>query len=93
MRELVGGVLAGAEARRRRRRSASYHARRRGSHSSKCCAAASGCTKNCISICSNSRIRKTKLPGLISLRNALPTCAIPNGTFFRLVSFTFRKFT
>ena len=46
-------------------------------------AASSGRTKYCISICSNSRIRKTKLPGLISLRNALPIWAIPNGSFLR----------
>src|SRR2546428_1756292 len=36
-----------------------------------------GFTKNCISICSNSRVRKMKLPGVISFRNALPICAIP----------------
>ena len=65
------------------RRSARYHSRRRGSHSSKAAVAASGRTKYCISICSNSRIRKTKLPGLISFRNALPICAIPNGSFLR----------
>ena len=38
-----------------------------------------GGTKNSISICSNSRVRKRKLPGVISLRNDLPTCAMPNG--------------
>ena len=43
-----------------------------------------GSTKNCISICSNSRVRKMKLPGVISLRNALPICAMPNGTFCRV---------
>ncbi len=43
-----------------------------------CCASAGG-TKNSISICSNSSVRKMKLPGVISLRNDLPTCAIPNG--------------
>src|SRR2546422_7547070 len=42
-----------------------------------------GFTKNCISICSNSRVRKMKLPGVISFRNALPICAIPNGIFWR----------
>ena len=52
-----------------------------------------GSTKNCISICSNSRVRKMKFPGVISLRNALPTCAIPNGTFWRVLCCTFRKFT
>ena len=39
----------------------------------------SGGTKNSISICSNSSVRKMKLPGVISLRNDLPTCAMPNG--------------
>ena len=43
------------------------------------CSASSGGTKNSISICSNSRVRKRKLPGVISLRNDLPICAIPNG--------------
>ena len=38
-----------------------------------------GLTKNSISICSNSRVRNMKLPGVISLRNALPICAMPNG--------------
>src|SRR2546426_1071133 len=42
-----------------------------------------GFTKNCISICSNSRVRKMKLPGVISFRNAFPICAIPNGIFWR----------
>src|SRR4051794_41979836 len=41
--------------------------------------ASSGGTKNSISICSNSRVRKMKLAGVISLRNDLPTWAIPNG--------------
>jgi len=52
-----------------------------------------GSTKNCISICSNSRVRKMKLPGVISLRKALPICAMPNGTFWRMLCCTFRKFT
>jgi hypothetical protein len=52
-----------------------------------------GLTKNSISICSNSRVRKIKLPGVISLRKDLPCCAIPNGTFTRLVWNTFLKFT
>ena len=52
-----------------------------------------GSTKNCISICSNSRVRKMKLPGVISLRNALPICAMPNGTFWRDACCTLRKFT
>ena len=54
---------------------------------------ASGRTKYCISICSNSRIRKTKLPGLISLRNDLPIWAIPNGSFLRDDCRTFLKLT
>jgi hypothetical protein len=41
--------------------------------------ASAGGTKYSISICSNSSVRKTKLPGVISLRNDLPTWAIPNG--------------
>ena len=47
------------------------------------CCASSGGTKNSISICSNSSVRKMKLPGVISLRNDLPTCAMPNGGFLR----------
>src|SRR6266480_2518510 len=35
------------------------------------------------SICSNSRDRNVKLRGLISLRNALPICAMPDGNFLR----------
>jgi hypothetical protein len=72
----------------------SYQARRAGSHSSNEAAAASpGRTKYCISICSNSRIRKTKLPGEISLRNDFPIWAIPNGTFLRDDCWTFLKLT
>ena len=55
-----------------------------------CCASAGG-TKYSISICSNSRVRKMKLPGVISLRNDLPTCAIPNGGFLRANCRTFLK--
>ncbi len=65
---------------------ASFH---RSNHSS----SVPGFTKNCISACSNSRVRKMKLPGVISFRNALPIWAIPKGTFCRAVSWTFRKFT
>ena len=43
-----------------------------------------GSTKNSISICSNSRVRKMKFPGVISLRNDLPICAMPNGSFLRV---------
>src|SRR6476646_5012263 len=53
----------------------------------------SGGTKYSISICSNSRVRNTKLPGVISLRNDFPICAIPNGGFFRAVVCTFLKLT
>src|SRR5437867_911727 len=53
----------------------------------------SGGTKYSSSICSNSRVRNTKLPGVISLRKALPICAIPNGGFLRDVVWTFLKFT
>ena len=42
-------------------------------------AALAGSTKNSISICSNSRVRKMKLPGVISLRKLLPIWAMPNG--------------
>src|SRR5438876_2349469 len=52
-----------------------------------------GGTKYSISICSNSRVRKMKLPGVISLRNDLPICAIPNGGFLRDVVCTFLKLT
>ena len=53
----------------------------------------SGGTKNSISICSNSRVRKMKLPGVISLRNDLPCWAMPNGGFLRLVWSTLAKLT
>ena len=49
----------------------------------------SGGQKNSISICSNSRLRNTKLRGVTSLRKLLPICAMPNGTFDRVVSNTF----
>ena len=52
-----------------------------------------GTTKNSISICSNSRVRKMKLPGVISLRNDLPTWPMPNGGFFRVTCTTCEKFT
>ena len=51
----------------------------------------SGGTKYSISICSNSRVRNTKLPGVISLRNDLPIWAMPNGGRLREVSRTFLK--
>ena len=55
--------------------------------------ASAGGTKNSISICSNSRVRKMKLPGVISLRNALPICAMPNGGLRRENWSTFLKLT
>jgi len=45
--------------------------------------------KNSSSICSNSLDRKMKLRGVTSFRNAFPIWAIPNGTFWRDVSWTF----
>ena len=55
--------------------------------------ASAGGTKNSISICSNSRVRKMKLPGVISLRNDLPIWAMPNGGFLRANCRTFLKLT
>src|SRR3712207_8510621 len=52
-----------------------------------------GSTKNSISICSNSRVRKMKLPGVISLRKDLPICPMPNGGFLRAAPITLAKFT
>ncbi len=48
-----------------------------------------GLTKNSISICSNSRVRKMKFPGVISFLNDLPIWPMPNGTFRREVVSTF----
>ena len=48
-----------------------------------------GRTKNSISICSNSRVLKMKLPGVISLRNDLPIWPMPNGILRREVVSTF----
>jgi hypothetical protein len=50
-----------------------------------------GSTKNSISICSNSRVRKMKLPGVISLRNDLPIWPMPNGGLRRALVITLRK--
>src|SRR3546814_8288530 len=50
-----------------------------------------GLTKNSISICSNSRVRKMKLPGVISLRKLLPIWAMPNGGLRRLLVTTLAK--
>ena len=53
--------------------------------------ASAGGTKYSISICSNSRTRNRKLPGVISLRNDLPTFAMPNGGLRRASCATFLK--
>ena len=50
-----------------------------------------GTTKNSISICSNSRVRKMKLPGVISLRKLLPIWAMPNGGLRRALVTTLAK--
>ena len=57
------------------------------------CSSVPGSTKNSISICSNSRVRKMKLPGVISLRNDLPIWPMPNGGFLRAAPITFAKLT
>src|ERR1700712_1745052 len=44
-----------------------------------------GLTKYSISICSNSRVRKMKLPGVISLRKLLPISAMPKRGVLRVV--------
>ena len=54
-------------------------------------AASAGGTKYSISICSNSRVRKTKFCGVISLRNDLPTWAMPKGGRLRVVVSTLAK--
>ena len=86
--------------RRRARAAAAARDRARAPRTSSCAAsiqcscqrsASSGGTKNSISICSNSSVRKMKLPGVISLRNDLPTCAIPNGGLRRAYWSVFLK--
>ena len=52
-----------------------------------------GLQKNSSSICSNSRTRKMKLPGVISLRKDLPICAMPAGSFLRVERMTLAKLT
>ena len=52
-----------------------------------------GLQKNSSSICSNSRTRKMKLPGVISLRKLLPIWPMPNGSFLRVVRWTLLKLT
>ena len=73
--------------------SSTYQSKRACFQCSYHCGASSGGTKNSISICSNSRVRKMKLPGVISLRNDLPTWAMPNGGFLRANCRTFLKLT
>ena len=50
-----------------------------------------GSQKNSSSICSNSRVRKMKLPGVISLRKDLPTWPMPKGGFLRAALMTLAK--
>ena len=52
-----------------------------------------GLTKNSISMISNSRVRKMKLPVVISLRKVLPIWAMPNGSLRRVVLRTLSKLT
>ena len=68
-----------------------YHWWRASHQCSNQAVASSGGTKYSISICSNSRVRNTKLPGVISLRNDFPIWAIPNGGLLRLVRSTLAK--
>ncbi len=70
-----------------------YQRRRSAIQYSYASAASAGGTKYSISICSNSRVRKRKFPGVISLRKLLPICAIPNGGFTRSDEVTFLKLT
>src|SRR5688572_19719710 len=72
----------------------SMYQRKRSSHQySNHLTPSSGGTKYSISICTNSRVRKMKLPGVISFRKDLPIWAMPNGGFLRDVSSTFLKLT
>ncbi len=80
VRELVALVLRAASGSRRARPSDCHHSTRVSRQKSYHCPASSGWQNHSISICSNSRVRKMKLRGVTSLRNALPTCAMPNGT-------------
>ena len=52
-----------------------------------------GSQKNSSSICSNSLVLNTKLPGVISLRKLLPIWHTPKGIFRRVVRCIFLKFT
>src|SRR5438105_2963611 len=67
---------------------------RRSRHQDSCHSrSVTGWQKNSISISSNSRRRKMKLPGEISLRKPLPICAMPNGTRCRELLSTLAKLT
>ena len=57
------------------------------------CFSSPGLIKNCISICSNSRMRKMNCRATISFLKAFPTWAMPNGSFIRPDFWTFIKFT
>ena len=52
-----------------------------------------GWQKNSSSICSNSRVRKVKLPGVISFLKLLPIWQTPKGSLRRVVRWMFWKFT
>ena len=91
--ELVRLVRADAQVARRAARSAVYQPSRSSIQYRYHCSASSGGTKYSISICSNSRVRKRKFPGVISLRNDLPICAMPNGGLRRASCATFLKLT
>src|SRR3989344_3664295 len=61
------------------------------SHRSNCSFHSFSWIKYSISICSNSRVRKMKFPGVISFLNALPICAMPKGNPTRIESTTLLK--
>ena len=56
-------------------------------------ASSPGLQKNSSSICSNSRVRKVKFPGVISFRKDFPICPTPKGTFTRAPSTMLLKST
>ena len=56
-----------------------YHCSRRFFQKSYQPSSLPGGTKNSSSICSNSRVRNRKLPGVISLRKLFPIWPMPNG--------------
>ena len=85
--DVAGAATSSARARRRRARAAAggrggcrgrvYQRMRSSIQCSYHLPASSGGTKNSISICSNSRVRKMKLPGVISLRKRLADLGDP----------------